>query len=93
MTKSLTVLATSGEAQEKLESFILRQGFLVKTWETLKTGKNTWDNEVSAIQIFLNEGTRIEWFKQQIEEINENLKYRDSQIDVRTKANALASVY
>lgn len=38
--KSLTVLATSGEAQEKLKSFISRQGFLVKTWDTKKAFKN-----------------------------------------------------
>lgn len=91
--KSLTVLATSGEAQEKLKSFISRQGFLVKTWDTLKAGKNYDDKEVSAIQIFLNEGSNIEWFKHQIHDINNDLEYRSSEIDVRTKANALSSVY
>lgn len=91
--KSLTVLATSGEAQERLESFISKQGFLVKTWDTLKAGKNYDDKEVSAIQIFLNEGASIEWFKSQIQDINNDLEYRSSEIDVRTKANALSSIY
>ena len=79
--KNLTVVVTEGEADDKLDSFIRNEGN-IKTWETTHKGLDNWDIPANAIKITFRDGTNIDYFKNKINALNDELKYRDSTIQV-----------